>query len=282
MGAATTGVTFVLCLLAWTAGQLRRVRLEQQAATAEAAQRRQGEMEQRVLVAAGEERARIARDLHDVVAHSLSAVIAQADGGRYAAASDPAAATIALETVAATRRGALTDMRRLLGILREGPEAGAAAPMAPQPGEQDLADLVVSVRSSGLDVALTRVGQPRAVPAGAGLSLYRGVQESLTNVLKHAGPGARARVRVVWRADGVEVRVEDDGGSAPSAATSGDGHGQGLVGMRERLVMFGGTVDAGPLPGGGFGTRLVLPLPVDLPRATAPADVPTRTLETHR
>ncbi len=297
--AATTGVSFVLCLLAWTGGQLRRVRLEQQAATAEAARRRQGEMEQRVLVAAAQERARIARDLHDVVAHSLSVVIAQADGGRYAAASDPTAAITALETVAATGRGALTDMRRLLGVLREGPDAGGAtgdaAPMAPQPGEQDITALVESVRASGLDVALTQVGEPRPVPAGAGLALYRGVQESLTNVLKHAGPGARARVQVAWRPDAVEVRVEDDGGSGPTVPTSGDGHGQGLTGMRERLTMFGGTVDAGPLPGGGFGTRLVLshgraappgPSPSEpaQPATTQPATThtATRPLETHR
>ena len=252
----TVGV-FVVALLAWTAGQLRRVRLAQLAATLESARRAQAVSAQQALVAAGEERARIARELHDVVAHSLSVVIAQADGGRYAAASDPDAAARALETVAATGRSALTDMRRLLGVLREG-EGGAA--MAPQPGVGDLAALVGSVRASGLDVVLTRVGEPRPLVPSAGLALYRGVQESLTNVLKHAGPGAWARVGLTWRQDGVQLRVDDGGGTGAMVASSGDGAGRGLLGMRERLALHGGTVVAGPREGGGFSVRIDLPL----------------------
>lgn len=254
-----TAGSFGVALLAWTAGQLRRVRLAQLAATLESVRRAQAVSEQRALVAAGEERARIARELHDVVAHSLSVVIAQADGGRYAAATDPAAAARALETVAATGRSALTDMRRLLGVLRDGEAGEAGAAMAPQPGVGDLSALVDSVRASGLDVALTQVGAPRPVAPSAGLALYRGVQESLTNVLKHAGPGARARVGLTWREDGVAVSVDDGGGTA-MVGSGGDGAGRGLPGMRERLALHGGTVAAGPRQGGGFGVRIDLPL----------------------
>ena len=152
------------------------------------------ERDQQATIAAAAERARIARELHDVVAHSLSVVIAQADGGRYAAEQDPGAATAALHTIAATAREAQAEMRRALGILSEQP----GAPLQPQPGLDDLAALVARTREAGLAVELAEDGPRRPLAPGAGVTLYRVAQEALTNVLKHAGPGAAASVALRW------------------------------------------------------------------------------------
>jgi signal transduction histidine kinase len=211
--------------------------------------RRHAQLAQRArlaAVAAAEERARIARELHDIVAHSLSVVIAQADGGRY----DPQSATTALTTIARTAREAQREMRRALGLLGE-----AQAPREPQPGPDELPALVERTRASGLDVALEQEGEPRPLAPAAGLAVYRVAQEALTNVLKHAGPGAKARVQLRWEPDRVTVVVKDDGaGSVP-----GDGPGRGLTGMRERVEPRGGTLDAGPRPEGGFEVRAAIP-----------------------
>ena len=192
--------------------------------------------------------------MHDIVAHSLSVVIAQADGARYAAAQDPILAVSALGTISETGRGSLREMRRLLGVLR----GDGAAPTRPLPTLDDVPALLDAVRRSGLVVAFDRGGVPRrALPAGAELTAYRIVQESLTNVLKHAGPQAAASVVERWTGRGLELDVADDGRGAAADAAPGDG--QGLRGMAERVALYDGSVDAGPLPGGGFRVRAFIP-----------------------
>jgi signal transduction histidine kinase len=250
----TAGAIGVAVVAAWALGDLRRARLLRLAALEERAQLLELERDQEMRLAATAERARIARELHDVVAHSLSVVIAQADGGRYAGKSDPEAATGALEAIATTGRQALTDMRSLLGVLRE----GGGEEYAPQPDVAAVPALVEDVRASGLDVDLIIEGEPQPLPAGPQLAAYRIVQESLTNVLKHAGPASRAWVRLQWRADALELSVLDDGRGA-SAIVSSDGAGQGLRGMRERAQLHGGRLEAGPRPGGGYGVHAALP-----------------------
>lgn len=205
-------------------------------------------------LAASDERARIAREMHDVVAHTLSVVVAQADGGRFAGASNPAEAARALETIADVGRSALAEMRSLLGVLRES-DAGAA--MGPQPSLADVPTLVAAMRDGGLAVSYVTTGTPRTVPIGAGLAVYRIVQEALTNVLKHAGPAVTAFVQLQWEADAVIVTVSDDG---RGAAARNDGAGSGVEGMRERTIVFSGTLDAGPKAGGGYLVRARLPL----------------------
>lgn len=265
-------------LVAWAFGLVRRSRREHLEALVDRAERLEVERDQQAMIATAAERSRIAREMHDIVAHSLSVIIAQADGGRYAAAQDPAAASRSLGTIAETGRAALTDMRRLLGVLREPPAGsvraapgvlpaapqGAADPppttatTTPQPAVEDVEQLVTQVRASGLRVSYVRLGTPRHLPPGAGLTVYRIAQESLTNVLKHAGPDPGVTVMLQWLPTSVSLEVSDDG---RGAAADADGLGQGLLGMRERATMFGGTVTAGPRPGGGFRVRATLPTP---------------------
>ncbi|WP_084079326.1 sensor histidine kinase [Demequina sp. NBRC 110057] len=205
-------------------------------------------------LAAADERARIAREMHDVVAHTLSVVVAQADGGRFAAKSDPAKAAHTLETIADVSRAALTEMRALLGLLRIGDEDAA---LGPQPSIDDIPALVAATRDGGLDCSFVTTGAPRTLPIGAGLALYRIAQEGLTNVLKHGGPAAKAFVQLTWEADAVVLTVSDDG---RGAGARDDGDGQGLAGMKERATVFGGTLSAGPRAGGGFVVKARLPL----------------------
>ncbi|WP_435736734.1 histidine kinase [Cellulosimicrobium sp. PMB13] len=300
------GMTF---LAVWAFGLVRRSRRETIAALVDRAERLEVERDQQARIATSAERARIAREMHDIVAHSLSVIIAQADGGRYAAAADPTAAQRALTTVSETGRAALADMRRLLGVLRtEAPRppgatvagqgappgalpaadatsAGGASPAAvaalettPQPDTADLESLVAQVRDSGLRVSLVRVGQARPLPPGAGLTVYRVCQEALTNVLKHAGPDPTVTVVVRWDATALELRVEDDGrgaAAAPPGAAPGRSGGYGLLGMRERAALFGGSVTVGPRPGGGF--RVLLTLPVPPATRAAPGAAPSGT-----
>jgi signal transduction histidine kinase len=268
-------------LVVWAAGLVRRSRRETIAAWRDRAERLEVERDQQAKIATAAERARIAREMHDIVAHSLSVVVAQADGGRYAAQSDPDAAGRALGTIAETGRAALSDMRRLLGVLREDADPAdersgvdPAPGLVPQPAAQDIERLVDTVRSSGLRVSLVRMGTARTLPPGAGLTAYRICQEALTNVLKHAGPDPSVTVLVQWSPAALTLEVTDDGrGAAATADGTGgadgaDGHGvhgghggHGLLGMRERAAMFGGAVTAGPRPGGGFRVRAELPLP---------------------
>nr|PZM97199.1 MAG: hypothetical protein DIU73_06100 [Actinomycetota bacterium] len=205
-------------------------------------------------LAAAQERARIAREMHDVVAHTLSVVVAQADGGRFAAAKDPDAAARALGTIAEVSRSALAEMRSLLGVLRD---SDGDVALGPQPSIDDIPALVAQAREAGLEVSLVTTGTPHPLPIGAGLAIHRIVQEALTNVRRHAGPKARAFVQLAWEADALVATVSDDG---RGAAASGDGTGQGLLGMHERVAMFGGTLTAGPKAGGGYVVRARLPL----------------------
>jgi signal transduction histidine kinase len=253
---ATTLFVSVAALAVWAFGLVRRTRRERLEALEDRARRLEIERDQQAQIATAAERARIAREMHDIVAHSLSVVIAQADGGRYAADADPAAAARALGTIAETGRAALTDMRRLLGVLR-----GSDSPVVefePQPAESDVGSLVEQMRDSGMRVSLVRMGTPRNLPPGAGLTVYRIAQEALTNVLKHAGPDPLVSVLVQWLPDAIVLEVSDDG---RGAAADSDGLGQGLLGMRERATMFAGSVSAGPRPGGGFRVRAQLPTP---------------------
>jgi signal transduction histidine kinase len=251
-GLLLTWLVLVLhLLLAAMLGDRMRGRARERQSLRERARLLAAERDQQAALAAAAERARITRELHDVVAHSLSVVIAQADGGRYTAEQDPRAATAALDTIATTAREAQAEMRRSLGLLGERPDD----PLRPQPGVDDLGALVARTREAGLPVELVEEGSPRALAPGAALAVYRVVQEALTNVLKHAGPGATAEVTLSWESDRLVLVVRDDGASSDE----GSG-GRGLVGMRERVEPRGGTVSAGPHPGGGFEVRAALPV----------------------
>ncbi|WP_329541362.1 sensor histidine kinase [Streptomyces sp. NBC_01358] len=249
-------------VLAWVLGDSMRTRrayfdqLEERAARLE----REREAQSKVAVAA--ERARIARELHDVVAHNVSVMVVQADGAAYVMDAAPDQARQALETISSTGRQALAEMRRLLGVLRTGdaPETGE---YVPQPDVEQIEDLIEKVRAAGLAVDFRVEGTPRSLPSGVELTAYRIVQEALTNTRKHGGPNAGASVRLVYFDDGLGLLVEDDGrGAAHELYEDGgaDGAGHGMIGMRERVGMVGGTLDAGPRPGGGFRISALLPL----------------------
>jgi signal transduction histidine kinase len=245
-----------LLLASWALGTMRRLRQREQDRLLERARLLEQERAQEVRLAATAERARIAREMHDVVAHSLSVTISQADGGRYAARTDPQAAITALETISVTGRQALNDMRALLGVLRQDDDR----PLAPQPDADIIPDLVEQVRAGGLDVTLSITGRARKLPPGPALAAYRIVQESLTNVLKHAGPTSRAWVRLDWEPDGLRIEVIDDGRGAGAGLNGIDtAGGQGIRGMAERATLYGGRLEAGPRTGGGFTVRALLP-----------------------
>ncbi len=245
-----TSIWNVLCALTpWAFGLLARQRelsVRQLRDRAEALER---ERDQRARLAAEEERTRIAREMHDVVAHSLSVIVVQADGAAYAVGAggpDPVGvAERALATIGSTAREALADTRRLVSVLR-GHESGGPE-YRPRGGLSDLASLVDPLVAAGRDVRVDVTEDPVTVPRDADLAAYRVVQESLTNVIKHAGPGAAVRVGVTYAPDTLCVRVADDG---RGAAAGDDGAGHGLIGMRERVTAYGGTLTAGPVPGG--------------------------------
>ncbi|HEY3957167.1 MAG TPA: histidine kinase, partial [Streptosporangiaceae bacterium] len=249
--------------------------------------------------AVAEERLRIARELHDVVAHSMSVIAVQAGYGQYVIDAQPGDARAALGAIQATSREALDEMRRMLGALRQaddadarqeragtrrrgvdagpdntpdraddtdagGHDAGLAVPLWPAPGLADLDRLISRTAGAGVRVDVTRLGPPRDLPPSIDLSAYRIVQEALTNVRKHAGSGAAAKVTLRFREHELLVLVSDDGGSAaglPRYARVDGTLSQGLAGMRERAALYGGKVQAGPRPGGGFEVTARLPLP---------------------
>jgi signal transduction histidine kinase len=199
-----------------------------------------------------DERARIARELHDAIAHNVSVMVLQAGAERKVLGADDGQTREVLETIEHTGRGALTEMRRLVGMLR----ADSPDSLMPQPRLGDLPRLVSQVREAGLPVDYEVAGEARELPVGIEMSAYRIVQEALTNTLKHAGH-ARAAVHVRYGPDSLELEITDDGsGTTPPLP----GSGQGLVGMRERVSVYGGTLDAGSRPGGGFAVRVLLPL----------------------
>jgi signal transduction histidine kinase len=210
------------------------------------------EREEKARTAVAEERVRIARELHDVVAHAISLIVLQARGGRRSLATDPAETLEALDTIEATGSQALAEMRRLLGMLRTDDEQIA---LAPQPSLRYLDALAAQVGEAGLAVDLSVEGEPIELPPGVDLSAYRIVQEALTNALKHAGP-ATARVVVRYRENDLELEITDTG----LGAGASDGEGHGLVGMRERVSLYGGKIEAGPQDGGGFAVRARLPM----------------------
>ncbi|MGW7576818.1 sensor histidine kinase [Streptomyces sp. NPDC054765] len=249
-------------VLAWVLGDSMRTRRAYWAQLEERAARLEKEREAQSRIAVAAERARIARELHDVVAHNVSVMVVQADGAAYVLDAAPEQTRQALETISGTGRQALAEMRRLLGVLRTGeqPEGGE---YVPQPGVEQLSDLMEQVRGAGLHVDFQVEGEPRELPSSVALTAYRIVQEALTNTRKHGGPDVGATVRLSYQGDDLDLLVEDDGRGAQRELYEeggADGLGHGLIGMRERVGMVGGTLDAGPRPGGGFRVSAVLPL----------------------
>jgi len=221
-----------------------------------AADRAQSEQEATAQAAVHEERARIARELHDVVAHNVGLIVLQAGGARSVLGTDPEQARTALRQVEETGRQTLTEMRHLVGILR------VDAEREPLPRLERLPALVDEARAAGLAVELEVEGAPVDLPAGLELAAYRLIQEALTNVRKHA-PTSRAKVRLCYEPDRLRIEVSDDGGPSDAvrdSARNASGLGHGLIGMRERVQLYDGRMQAGPMPGGGFRVEAVLPL----------------------
>jgi signal transduction histidine kinase len=254
--------TFLLYMgiiaVAWVLGhfvgdrQVYAAQLEERTAELERARE---ELARRAVV---EERLRLARELHDVVAHAMSVIAVQSGVGAHVAASRPEEVGKALSAIEATSRAALTELRRLLGVLRQ--DSDPQASLTPVPGLANLDSLLTEVGKAGLAVRVRVKGTPLQLPAGVDLSAYRIVQEALTNVVKHAGP-AHAQVTIGYRDQDVTVEIVDDGrGAVPPASDGRAGTGHGLTGMRERVAAFNGELQVGPRPGGGF--RVVARLPL--------------------
>jgi signal transduction histidine kinase len=237
---------------AWPLGRAFRQREEAVEALAERAQRLERGREEEAQAARAAERERIARELHDIVGHGVSLIVLQ-----LVAASgmlekpDPAAASAILKTTERSARQTLAEMRRLLGLLDE----SESASLTPQPGLSDVDRLVADTRAAGLDAELAVRGDPVALPAGLELAVYRVAQEALTNVIKHAQP-ASARVNVTYGAQDLQIVIADDGDSQPALP---DG-GRGIAGMRERVALYGGDLNIGPRPGGGFAVSARFPI----------------------
>ena len=243
---------FAAFALAWTVGRaLRRWRLEA-GELWHRADRLEREREQQARVAVAEERARIARELHDVVAHAVSVIVIQAQGAQRALEGEQPPVREALASIESTGRQALVEMRRLLGVLRRADDELA---LAPQPSLRHLDALVEHVRDAGLPVEVRVDGEAAQLSPGVDVSAYRIVQEALTNTLKHAGP-AHARVVVRYARDELELEISDDGHGGKRK----DGGGHGLVGMRERAAVVGGVLESGSRADGGFLVRARLPL----------------------
>src|SRR5215204_1409106 len=256
---APTVISNALLIAAvWLLGHfvgVRRVYVGQlEERTAELEQARE-ELARRAVV---EERLRLARELHDVVAHAMSVIAVQSGVGAHVAASRPEEVGKALAAIETTSRAALTELRRLLGVLRQ--DSDPQASLTPVPGLANLDRLLTEVGKAGLAVRVRVKGTPLQLPAGVDLSAYRIVQEALTNVVKHAGP-AHAQVTIGYRDQDVTVEIVDDGrGAVPPAGGGRAGTGHGLTGMRERVAAFNGELQVGPRPGGGF--RVVARLPL--------------------
>lgn len=245
-------ISSLFVFIPWGAGLALRRHRRQAAELRDLARQLEHEREERARAAVVEERTRIARELHDVVAHSVSVIAVQADAAEAALARDPDRSREPLRAIKQTARDALVEMRRLLGILRQ---AEDELGLAPQPGMKQLDSLIDQIRRAGLPVELAIEGHPRPLPAGVDLSAYRIVQEGLTNVRKHAG-AARAWVEVRYGDHELDVAVLDDG--EPSAKTNDGGHG--LVGVEERVALLGGELRTGRRKEGGYELRVRLPI----------------------
>ncbi|HEX2043483.1 MAG TPA: sensor histidine kinase [Acidimicrobiales bacterium] len=255
--AADVSFNFLVFGVAWALGENQRTRraytaeLEEKAARLERSQAEQAER------AAAQERSRIARELHDVVAHHVSMMVVQAEGGASVLEASPEQAAQAFDAIGAAGRQAMAEMRRVLGVLRDGGDG--AAGRSPQPGLEAVVELVEGVRRAGLPVELRVEGRPRPLPAGLDLSAYRIVQEALTNALRHARAG-QATVTVLYAEEHLELEVADDGQGPPADLAGGTpANGHGLVGMRERVALFGGELSVGDREGGGFAVVAHLP-----------------------
>jgi signal transduction histidine kinase len=242
-------------------GDWARTRRHYAAAIEENARLQESQREERSRRAVEDERERIARELHDIVTHHVSVIVIQAGAGLTALDRRPERARTALEAIDRTSREALTDMRRMLGILGEAPGAAATGDevRAPMPRLERLGELVEEVRAAGLPVELSLDGVRRPLDAGVELSAYRIVQEALTNALKHAR-GARAKVRLAYEPRAIEIEVTDQGGVGRRDLGEAGSGGRGLIGMRERVALYGGEFEAGPTP---TGFRVHARLPVD-------------------
>jgi len=251
-------VNYLLFATAWLLGDNARGRRERAAQLEERAAQLERTRAAEAEAAVVAERNRIARDLHDVVAHHVSLMVVQAEAGPVVVERDPARAVATFDSISATGKAALVEMRRLLGVLRSDGPPGA--PRSPQPRVDGVGELVDRARAAGLDTRLEVGGDARPLPPSVDASAYRIVQEGLTNAVRHAGAG-RAVVRVAYQPEALCLEVLDDGGGTASTAP---GSGLGLVAMRERVAVVGGTLEAGRRPEGGWAVRAVLPL--------APAD----------
>ncbi len=240
-------------LAAWVLGDSMRYRRGYYASLEDRAARLERERDAQAQIAAAAERARIARELHDVIAHNVSVMVVQADGASYALDSSPERARQALGAIASTGRQALAEMRRMLGVLRSDDDTTGVVPL---PGIEQLGELLEQTRASGLAVSFTVQGVPGPLPGGLALAAYRIIQESLTNTRKHGGPQASAQVLLRYCEDVMMLQITDDGRGAAEA----DGAGHGLTGMRERVALYNGTLHAGPRPGGGYQVTARLPV----------------------
>ena len=253
-------------LIAWVLGDSTRYRRGYYASLEDRAARLERDRDAQAQIAAAAERARIARELHDVIAHNVSVMVVQADGASYALDGSPERARQALGAIASTGRQALAEMRRMLGVLRSD---DGAPDVVPLPGIGQLGELLDQTRASGLAVSFTVQGVPGPLPGGLALAAYRIIQESLTNTRKHGGPRASAQVLLRYCEDVVVLQITDDG----HGMTVADGAGHGLTGMRERVALYNGTLHAGPRPGGGYQVTATLPLPPG-PVASRAAPIP--------
>lgn len=228
---------------------------------ARASRQRHAELDRRRRSAAEEavtaERARIARDLHDIVAHTVTVIVLQAAGARRSVHNDPGHGERTLEQIERLGKQTMGELRRLLTVLRtDGGDADARAPV----GLKDVRQLLEGVRRTGVSVTLSETGEPHRLDSSIDLAAYRLVQEALTNVTRHAGPGAAARVELAWSEQALTVRVADDGLGVPAHGSAALSTGSGLLGLRERMTVVGGTLAAGPQPDGGFHVVATLPI----------------------
>jgi signal transduction histidine kinase len=254
------GTVMLAILLPWAAGRIAKEWAQRALELERVNSALKAEQEQRSLLAVADERSRIARELHDVVAHSISVMVVQSEGAKRMMDRDPKRAKAALEQIEGTGRAALVEMRRLLGVLRK---EGDSAVRAPQPGTQSLDVLVNRAQEAGLDVRVAIDGKPRTLPAGVDVSIYRIIQEALTNSLKHAGP-TRADVLLTYADDTVEVDIRDAGSvngfDPPVSDPENPQHG--LLGMKERVSLYGGEIVTGPCEDGRDGYRVWARIPL--------------------